>query len=557
MPQPPQFEFVFRFVSQPFEYIPSQLSNPFAHERTTQLLLTQAAVPLETKHAMPQPPQLFTSFVVVVSQPLPELPSQSPLPDAHIDTPHMLFTHAGVPPWGGHTLLHVEQLLTLFVVLISQPFVTLLSQLAYPILQVIEHMPPEHDGMPLFVLQPAPQAPQCRALVFRFVSHPFAAIPSQSPKPVLQLAMVQLPFEQPAVAFASMQTVPHMLQLFTFVLTFVSQPSDATRLQSAKGGAHASTLQLPIWHFVDAFGSEQTVSHVPQFCASVCVLISQPSLATLLQFEKPASQLATPHTPPWQTSFEFARTHTLLQTEQWAAVVITSISQPFCGSKSQSANVPVQAPSAHMPAAHAGSAFGNGAQGMPQALQFDGSSSGFDSQPLTAVISQSFHPWSQLVSVQIPSMHSPEALAGSHGTPHAPQWTGSVNTSTHAPSQHDAPTWQSCFGVQPGTHFVEATSQIWPGGQGSSAMHPMHVCVGVSHVIIEVPSPNWLQSASSLHPGTHVLSASQYWPSAQTSFVGKHATHVFVLPSHNGLVGDPAQSAPSVHPSTHVLSAAQ
>jgi hypothetical protein len=131
-----------------------------------------------------------------------------------------------------------------------------------------------------------------------FVSHPFAAIPSQSPNPALHVVMVQPPFEQPAVAFASMQTVPHIPQLFTFVLTFVSQPSEAMRLQSAKGGAHASTLQLAITHFDDAFASEQTVSHDPQFCGSFCVSISQPSFVTLLQLEKPDSQLATAHAPP-------------------------------------------------------------------------------------------------------------------------------------------------------------------------------------------------------------------------------------------------------------------
>ncbi len=82
----------------------------------------------------------------------------------------------------------------------------------------------------------------------------------------------------------------------------------------------------------------------------------------------------------------------LLQAEQCVAVVITSVSQPFCGSKSQSAKVPVQAPSEHMPAAQAASAFGSGAQGIAQPLQLSGSLSGFDSQPLIGLRSQSFQP---------------------------------------------------------------------------------------------------------------------------------------------------------------------
>ncbi len=190
------------------------------------------------------------------------------------------------------------QLLTFVVVLISQPFATLLSQLAKPASQLIAHVPLMHEGVPLFVLHPAPQLPQCSTLVFKFVSQPFDATPSQSPKPMLHDTIVQPPFEQPAVAFGKLHTVPHAPQLFTFVFTFVSQPSEAARLQSANGAAHTSTRQLPIVHFVDAFGSEQALSHVPQFCGSVCVLISQPSFETPLQLEKPASQLATAHVPP-------------------------------------------------------------------------------------------------------------------------------------------------------------------------------------------------------------------------------------------------------------------
>jgi hypothetical protein len=160
-PQPPQLLSVFRFVSQPFEYKPSQSANPLAHERTAQLPAVHVGVPLATKHAMPQPPQLFTSVVVVVSQPLPALPSQSPLPAAHIDTPHTLLTQAGVPPCGGQTIPHALQLLTFDVVLISHPLVTLLSQFAKPTLHWIEHIPPMHDAVPLFVLHAAPHEPQC------------------------------------------------------------------------------------------------------------------------------------------------------------------------------------------------------------------------------------------------------------------------------------------------------------------------------------------------------------------------------------------------------------
>lgn len=159
-PQPPQLLRVLRFVSQPFAYKPSQSEKPGLHERTAQLPAVHVGVPLATKQVIPQPPQWFVSVVVVVSQPFIELPSQSRLPAAHIDTPQVLLRHAGVPPCGGQTMPQVPQLLTFDVVLISHPFATLRSQLAKPTLQVIEHMPVEHAGVPLFVLHAAPQLPQ-------------------------------------------------------------------------------------------------------------------------------------------------------------------------------------------------------------------------------------------------------------------------------------------------------------------------------------------------------------------------------------------------------------
>ncbi len=98
VPHEPQFESVFRFVSQPFEYKPSQSAKPVLHEATTHVPPPQAGVPLATKQVMPQPPQWLMSLVVVVSQPLAVLPSQSPLPAWQLDTPHTLLMHAGVPP---------------------------------------------------------------------------------------------------------------------------------------------------------------------------------------------------------------------------------------------------------------------------------------------------------------------------------------------------------------------------------------------------------------------------------------------------------------------------
>jgi hypothetical protein len=334
-PQPPQLVRVFRLVSQPFAYWPSQSAKPAAQDATKQVPPAQLAVPFAAKQARPQPPQCWTLFVVLVSQPLTELPSQSPKPAAQLETVHWLFEHAGVPPCGGHTLLHAPQLLTLVVVLISQPFPTAMSQFWKPALQAIEHWPPAHDGTPLFALHAAPQPPQFAALVLTLTSQPFAWMPSQSAKPALHEPTTQLPFEQAAVAFGTLQTRPHIPQLAAAVLRLVSQPSWAMRLQSAKGGAHWFTAHAPAAHALLALGSEQTKSHEPQFCASAWMFTSQPLPATVSQSTKPAWQLPIEQAPPWQTSFAFGRTQGAPQAPQLSTLTVVATSHPFGAIASQ------------------------------------------------------------------------------------------------------------------------------------------------------------------------------------------------------------------------------
>ncbi len=74
-PHPSQLLFVRRLVSRPLAYKPSPSANPVLHERIVQLPPMQVGVPLATKQATPHPPQLFTSFEIVVSQPFIEFPS--------------------------------------------------------------------------------------------------------------------------------------------------------------------------------------------------------------------------------------------------------------------------------------------------------------------------------------------------------------------------------------------------------------------------------------------------------------------------------------------------
>src|SRR5262245_26943709 len=93
-----------------------------------QFELTQSAVPLAAAQTVPQAPQLLIVLVRLTSQPLPGAPSQSPRPGAQLEMPQVPFTQFGVPPTGEHTLPQVPQLLTSELDAISQPLDSCPSQ---------------------------------------------------------------------------------------------------------------------------------------------------------------------------------------------------------------------------------------------------------------------------------------------------------------------------------------------------------------------------------------------------------------------------------------------
>jgi hypothetical protein len=70
-----------------------------------------------------------------------------------------------------------------------------------------------------------------------FTSQPFAALPSQLPKPALHVPSVHVPEEHDSAAFAKSHTAPHVPQL-VFVVSLVSQPFAALPSQLPKPAAH-------------------------------------------------------------------------------------------------------------------------------------------------------------------------------------------------------------------------------------------------------------------------------------------------------------------------------
>ena len=84
------------------------------------------------------------------------------------------------------------QLFTLLVRLTSQPVLTFPSQLYQPALHMIWHAPLLQLGVPFVPLQAVAQAPQFDVFVLVFVSQPLVTLLSQLPKPELQLMLQAL-----------------------------------------------------------------------------------------------------------------------------------------------------------------------------------------------------------------------------------------------------------------------------------------------------------------------------------------------------------------------------
>jgi len=86
------------------------------------------------------------------------------------------------------------------------------------------------------------------------------------------------------------QTVPQAPQLLESVCVLISQPSVAEPLQLAKPVAHAAMLQVLAAQEPVALAGAQRRPQPPQLLMSVASVDSQPSVAARLQSAKPAPQ---------------------------------------------------------------------------------------------------------------------------------------------------------------------------------------------------------------------------------------------------------------------------
>jgi len=174
------------FVSQPFDTLPSQLPNP-ASQAIEQAPSEQLAVPFVLLQAVPQLPQFATLAFVLTSQPFVERPSQFANPALHVPSVHVPDGHDSLAFGKLHVEPHDPQSVSVLSD-VSQPLAALPSQSPSPGLHVeTPQAPATQFGVPLDDGQTLPHWPQLLMLVAVLVSQPLAGFPSQSPKPAPQL----------------------------------------------------------------------------------------------------------------------------------------------------------------------------------------------------------------------------------------------------------------------------------------------------------------------------------------------------------------------------------
>jgi hypothetical protein len=172
--------------------------------------------------------------------------------------------HPAVPLGTAHARPQAPQWLGVLVVLTSQPLAALPSQSANPAAQVKPQRPAAQAGVALSApMHTVPQAPQWETLVPVLVSQPLAALPSQSPKPAAHIATAHWPIVQAAVALARSHRVVHAPQRLVSVLRLTSQPLRGSLSQSAKGAVQRPTAHTPSRHAAWALATSQRLPQAP------------------------------------------------------------------------------------------------------------------------------------------------------------------------------------------------------------------------------------------------------------------------------------------------------
>jgi len=204
-------------ISQPSLSAPLQLPKP-VEQAMPHSPEVQLAVPLVPTHARPHAPQLVV-VVMFTSHTSPGMPLQSAVPAAQLtlEVPQVEAAHTATLPTGGvgQRVVQAPQLLmSPAVTLTSQPSTDDPLQSRKPAAHApMVQRPAAQVAAALANWQLLPHTPQLVTVVLVLTSQPLLALPSQLPKPALHAARVHALDAQPATPLARVHTVPHAPQL--------------------------------------------------------------------------------------------------------------------------------------------------------------------------------------------------------------------------------------------------------------------------------------------------------------------------------------------------------
>ena len=348
-----------RFVSQPLLALPSQLPNPPLHAPSAHAPFAQVAPAFGNEHAVWQVPHVVGDERSA-SQPLMGLPSQSAKPGAH--AVHVKFAahprcrpaiaplmqsaseQQALQPEAPQQVVPAAHAADVQVPPVQTSDVHASPSLQSLFVQQTAHTPPQlrmpagHPQTPATqICEPPhalPHAPQFAASVRASTSQPSATRPLQSANPVWQRTP-HTPASHVAMLdpAGAVQVVPHTPQLFTSVIV---STHDVPHIASPP----AQPLEQPVEPHTGVV-PEQAVPHMPQFAGSLAAVVH----ANVAPHERnPALHW---HAPPMHTAWT---PHALPHAPQCSESLVVSISQPFIGFASQSAN---PGEHAHAPATQA------------------------------------------------------------------------------------------------------------------------------------------------------------------------------------------------------------
>jgi hypothetical protein len=305
------------------------------------------------------------------------------------------------------------------------------------------------------------------------------------------------------------------------------------------------TAQPPPMHAAVALGTLQALPQTRQLRGSLSSSVSQPLAVLPSQSPRPMLQADRWHTPAAHTALPPS---TLQALPQAAAVGQGGVEVGLAAVGRVAVTVgEALGALAHDAAARAARRGAVGDRGARHAARaaVGGGAWVLVSQPLAPSPSQSPKGALQRPTPQRPATQAGVPLTVAHTVPQAPQWMGLVCTSMQPPPQQARPSAQPRWVSQPGTHWLPM--QSCPRGQCSLLRQSTQARVcGLQRPPRATPASSTpasvteaAQAWSSRQPVAQRLSVPQYWPVGQASRVGTHCTQRRVAVSHAGPPGSP------------------